>query len=174
MTDLVPHPVFKDAAADIAALGVRVSVKPHPDARQNGVAACRSSDLWRLIPLENASVAANDVALFQLFLTNAWHIKLSDSVAYEATVDPAATDEVCVPMREKSSNLNFNRDFFYGYSPYHINRGRQGAPRHRHPDDLTRLPRDSRIWPLATNILPIPANLLVAFHSLSLAPSAPA
>jgi len=172
MTDLAPHPVFKDAVADIAALGVRVSVKPHPDARPNAVADGRSSELWRLIPLENASVAANAVALFQPFLTNAWHMKAGDSVAYEATVDPAATDEVRAPTFETSSNLSFNQDYFCAYSLDRINPGRQGTPHHRHSDDLARLPRDSRNWPLATNILPIPTNLLVAFHSLSLARSA--
>lgn len=42
---------------------------------------------------------------------------------YESTVYPGVTEEVCVPVLEKVSNLVFNRDFFVGYSPERINPG---------------------------------------------------
>ncbi len=41
----------------------------------------------------------------------------SDIVVYESTVYPGATEEECVPVLEKTSNLKFNQDFFVGYSP---------------------------------------------------------
>jgi len=44
-------------------------------------------------------------------------------VIYESTVYPGATEEVCVPLLEQESGLNFNEDFFAGYSPERINPG---------------------------------------------------
>ena len=44
-------------------------------------------------------------------------------VIYESTVYPGATEEVCVPVLEKSSGLKFNHDFYCGYSPERINPG---------------------------------------------------
>ena len=46
-----------------------------------------------------------------------------DIVVYESTVYPGATEGYCVPILEKYSNLNFNQDFFCGYSPERINPG---------------------------------------------------
>ena len=46
-----------------------------------------------------------------------------DIVIYESTVYPGATEEECVPVLEKYSNLKFNVDFFCGYSPERINPG---------------------------------------------------
>lgn len=44
-------------------------------------------------------------------------------IIYESTVYPGATNEVCVPILEKSSGLTYNTDFFCGYSPERINPG---------------------------------------------------
>ncbi|MCR9249745.1 MAG: nucleotide sugar dehydrogenase [bacterium] len=45
------------------------------------------------------------------------------TVVYESTVFPGCTEEVCVPILEKESDLKFNEDFFCGYSPERINPG---------------------------------------------------
>ena len=50
-------------------------------------------------------------------------LKKDDIVIYESTVYPGATEEECVPVLEKFSNLKFNKDFFCGYSPERINPG---------------------------------------------------
>ena len=50
-------------------------------------------------------------------------IKKGDLIIYESTVYPGCTEEVCVPILERFSNLKFNRDFFCGYSPERINPG---------------------------------------------------
>ncbi|MDO6829060.1 nucleotide sugar dehydrogenase [Poseidonibacter sp. 1_MG-2023] len=50
-------------------------------------------------------------------------LKKDDIVIYESTVYPGATEEDCVPVLEKFSNLKFNIDFFCGYSPERINPG---------------------------------------------------
>lgn len=44
-------------------------------------------------------------------------------VIYESTVYPGATEEICVPILERCSGLEFNKDFFCGYSPERINPG---------------------------------------------------
>ncbi len=50
-------------------------------------------------------------------------LKRGDVVVYESTVYPGCTEEVCVPILEKTSGLVFNRDFHCGYSPERINPG---------------------------------------------------
>lgn len=50
-------------------------------------------------------------------------LKRGDIVIYESTVYPGCTEEVCVPVLEKCSQLQFNLDFFCGYSPERINPG---------------------------------------------------
>jgi UDP-N-acetyl-D-galactosamine dehydrogenase len=50
-------------------------------------------------------------------------IKPGDTVIYESTVYPGATEEDCIPVIERESGLRFNLDFFAGYSPERINPG---------------------------------------------------
>lgn len=50
-------------------------------------------------------------------------IKKGDVVIFESTVYPGATEEDCVPIIEELSGLEFNVDFFAGYSPERINPG---------------------------------------------------
>lgn len=50
-------------------------------------------------------------------------LKSGDIVVYESTVYPGVTEDECVPILEKFSNLKFNKDFFCGYSPERINPG---------------------------------------------------
>ena len=50
-------------------------------------------------------------------------LKKGDLVIYESTVYPGATEEDCVPVLEKFSDLKFNQDFYCGYSPERINPG---------------------------------------------------
>lgn len=57
-------------------------------------------------------------------------LKHGDIVIYESTVFPGATEEVCVPVLERVSGLQFNRDFYCGYSPERIN---PGDKQHRLP-----------------------------------------
>ncbi|MBK0371292.1 nucleotide sugar dehydrogenase [Flavobacterium agrisoli] len=50
-------------------------------------------------------------------------LKKGDIVIYESTVYPGVTEDECVPVLEKISGLQFNVDFFAGYSPERINPG---------------------------------------------------
>ena len=51
------------------------------------------------------------------------YLNEGDIVIYESTVYPGATEEFCIPILESVSNLEFNKNFFVGYSPERINPG---------------------------------------------------
>jgi len=51
------------------------------------------------------------------------HLQKGACVVYESTVYPGATEEVCIPILEAESGLQFQRDFSVGYSPERINPG---------------------------------------------------
>jgi UDP-N-acetyl-D-galactosamine dehydrogenase len=50
-------------------------------------------------------------------------LKKGDIVIYESTVYPGATEDICVPILEAKSGLEYNVDFYAGYSPERINPG---------------------------------------------------
>nr|WP_309502620.1 Vi polysaccharide biosynthesis UDP-N-acetylglucosamine C-6 dehydrogenase TviB [uncultured Roseovarius sp.] len=64
-----------------------------------------------LSPLKGASETVGSV------------LKSGDTVIYESTVYPGATEEFCVPILERVSGLTLNDDFTVGYSPERINPG---------------------------------------------------
>ena len=64
-----------------------------------------------LIPVKKASETIGKV------------IKKGDYVVYESTVYPGCTEEDCIPIIEKFSQLKFPEDFKVGYSPERINPG---------------------------------------------------
>ncbi len=51
------------------------------------------------------------------------HLKKGAVVVFESTVYPGITEEVCLPIIEKSSGLSCPKDFTVGYSPERINPG---------------------------------------------------
>lgn len=69
------------------------------------------NNLPDLAPLLNASRTVGIV------------LKKGDTVIYESTVYPGVTEEECVPVLAKASNLCYNEDFFVGYSPERVNPG---------------------------------------------------
>jgi len=72
-----------------------------------------------LTPLERASATVGQALQARV----AAGATTTAVVIYESTVYPGATEEVCVPILERSSGLQFNRDFVCGYSPERINPG---------------------------------------------------
>lgn len=52
-------------------------------------------------------------------------LKKNDIIIYESTVFPGCTEQICVPILEKKSQLKYNSEFFCGYSPERINPGDQ-------------------------------------------------
>ncbi len=51
------------------------------------------------------------------------YLQKNSVIIYESTVYPGATEEICLPLILRKSNLTLNRDFFLGYSPERINPG---------------------------------------------------
>ena len=51
------------------------------------------------------------------------YLQKNNLVIYESTVYPGCTEEDCVPVLEKASGLQFNKDFYCGYSPERVNPG---------------------------------------------------
>lgn len=51
------------------------------------------------------------------------HMKKGAVVIYESTVFPGATEDICVPILEKTSGFTWKEDFHVGYSPERINPG---------------------------------------------------
>ncbi|WP_298237012.1 nucleotide sugar dehydrogenase [uncultured Algibacter sp.] len=47
----------------------------------------------------------------------------NDIIIYESTVFPGLTEDICVPILEETSGLQFNTHFYVGYSPERINPG---------------------------------------------------
>ncbi len=64
-----------------------------------------------LSPVENASELIGD------------NIKRGAIVVYESTVYPGVTEDICVPIIERRSNLKCGTDWKIGYSPERINPG---------------------------------------------------
>lgn len=62
-------------------------------------------------PLESASATVGKV------------MRPGCTVIYESTVSPGTTEEICVPILARESGLEYNRDFFAGYSPERVNPG---------------------------------------------------
>jgi len=87
---------------DIAGANIFIVTVPTPTDKNNRPV---------LTPLINASKTVGSV------------LKRGDIVIYESTVYPGVTEEDCVPILEKESALQFNIDFFVGYSPERINPG---------------------------------------------------
>ena len=93
---------FSDDEADLAGCNVFIVTVPTP------IDEYKRPDLR---PLESASRTVGRA------------IRPGGVAIYESTVYPGATEEVCVPIVERTSGLRFNVDFYAGYSPERINPG---------------------------------------------------
>lgn len=88
--------------SDLSALNVYIITVPTP---------VDESKIPDLTYLETASSEVSKI------------LKIGDIVIYESTVYPGCTEEICVPILERGSDLVYNKDFYCGYSPERINPG---------------------------------------------------
>ncbi|HEX3024618.1 MAG TPA: nucleotide sugar dehydrogenase [Chitinophagaceae bacterium] len=58
-------------------------------------------------------------------------LETGTTVVFESTVYPGLTEEICIPILEKESNLVWKKDFYVGYSPERINPGDKKRPLHK-------------------------------------------
>ncbi|UUV20798.1 nucleotide sugar dehydrogenase [Paenimyroides aestuarii] len=98
---------FSDCEADLEIADYYIITVPTPVDKNN------TPDLT---PLKKASELVGLV------------LRKGNVVIYESTVYPGVTEEECVPILEKKSGLQFNTDFFAGYSPERVNPGDKERP----------------------------------------------
>ena len=122
---------FTDKAGDLKDAGVFIVTVPTPVDKANRP---------DLTPLIMASETVGKT------------LKTGDVVIYESTVYPGATEEVCVPVLEKFSGLEFNKDFYCGYSPERINPG----------DKERRLPSIKKVVSGSTDFVALAVDQLYA------------
>ena len=91
-----------DDIENISASNVYIVTVPTP------INEFKSPDLK---PLRRASIMLGNI------------LNKGDVVIYESTTYPGCTEEVCVPLLASLSGLEYNKDFFCGYSPERINPG---------------------------------------------------
>ena len=102
-TDLGPAGLkFTSQFRDLAVADFHIVTVPTP------IDASKQPDLG---PLRAASTTLGAI------------LKKKDIVVYESTVYPGVTEEVCIPVLEKTSGLKWKSDFNVGYSPERINPG---------------------------------------------------
>ena len=97
-----PHLTYASSLDDIRDCNVYIVAVPTP---------IDDSNRPDLAPLLGASRTVGKV------------LSKGDTVIFESTVYPGATEEDCVPVLEAESGLTFNEDFTVGYSPERINPG---------------------------------------------------
>ena len=93
---------FSFRPEDLGAADFHIVTVPTP------IDASKTPDLE---PLKRASATIGSV------------LKRGDIVVYESTVYPGVTEDVCIPVLEKTSGLKWKTDFNVGYSPERINPG---------------------------------------------------
>ena len=71
----------------------------------------------------NQDKTPNLTPIIEASKTVARNLTKGSIVVFESTVYPGTTEEICVPILEEYSNLEFERDFKVGYSPERINPG---------------------------------------------------
>lgn len=100
--ELSKHLAFTSEASDLGQVDIYVVCVPTP---------VRKGNIPNLELLERATKMVSE------------HLSPSNIVIYESTVYPGATEEVCVPILENFSNLEWKKEFNVGYSPERINPG---------------------------------------------------
>ena len=93
---------FSSRPEELGAADFHIVTVPTP------IDASKTPDLE---PLKRASATIGSV------------LKRGDIVVYESTVYPGVTEDVCIPVLEKTSGLKWKTDFNVGYSPERINPG---------------------------------------------------
>ena len=93
---------FTDNAEEIAECKVIIITVPTPIDEHN------APDLY---PIKSATHTVGK------------HMSTKSVVVYESTVYPGLTEEICIPILEQESGLQWKSDFHVGYSPERVNPG---------------------------------------------------
>ncbi|MDR0845534.1 MAG: nucleotide sugar dehydrogenase [Tannerella sp.] len=119
-----------DHTLEVDESALRAVLKEKPDDQPGLSCSCRLDDIkecnYYIVTVPTPVDKNNRPDLTPLYKaseTVGKVISKGDTVIYESTVYPGATEEDCIPVIEKTSGLTFNTDFFAGYSPERINPG---------------------------------------------------
>jgi UDP-N-acetyl-D-galactosamine dehydrogenase len=74
-------------------------------------------------PLEEGTTKPDITLLKKATASVGKNMKKDSIVAFESTVWPGTTEEICLPILEKESGMKLEKDFGLGYSPERINPG---------------------------------------------------
>ncbi len=118
---------IKDSVPDLLVVGSRI---PHPGSRiglklTTDYSILKHSNIFIITvptPVDKNN-RADLTPLVKASETVGKAISKGGIVIYESTVYPGCTEEDCLPVVEKHSDLTFNKDFFAGYSPERVNPG---------------------------------------------------
>ena len=117
----------EDRTLEVSAEALRTSQRLTLSADPTDLADCNVFIVTVPTPID-AQKRPDLTALMAASRTVGQAISKGGVVIYESTVYPGATEEDCVPVVANVSGLEFNRDFFAGYSPERAN---PGDPAHR-------------------------------------------
>lgn len=120
----------RDAAGEVEAAEINSSVGLSFTSSKKDLATCNIFIVTVPTPIDS-SKRPDLRALISASEMVGQSLAPGDLVIYESTVYPGATEEICVPVLERVSGLDFNIGFFVGYNPERINPGDTG---HRLPD----------------------------------------
>tara|TARA_S200000501_G_C20863614_1_gene760977 strand:- start:3047 stop:4312 length:1266 start_codon:yes stop_codon:yes gene_type:complete len=111
-----------DNTGELSKRNIKSSIKLSLTSNLNEIKKCNVYIIAVPTPIDNKKNPNLNI-LLNATLKVAKILSKDDIVIYESTVYPGCTEEDCVPIIEKESNLKYNEDFFCGYSPERINPG---------------------------------------------------
>ncbi|MDR0736262.1 MAG: nucleotide sugar dehydrogenase [Zoogloeaceae bacterium] len=111
-----------DPTGEVSAEALRAAGKLTVSADPAGI-ACADIIIVAVPTPVDAAHAPDFSPLVGASATVGRHMKRGSVVVYESTVYPGATEEICVPLLERHSGMQWKRDFHVGYSPERVNPG---------------------------------------------------
>jgi UDP-N-acetyl-D-glucosamine/UDP-N-acetyl-D-galactosamine dehydrogenase len=104
--------------------GVRAEERRALTLTHNGQARAAATFHLVTVPTPVNEVRKPDLTLLhEACVSLAACLKTGDTVVFESTVYPGATEEICLPLLEKHAGLRMGEDVAIGYSPERINPG---------------------------------------------------
>ena len=113
---------FYDSNLDIDLKEIKISKKLILTNNHNDLQNCKVFIITVPTPI-NKKKRPDLSILIEATKLVAKYLKKKDIVIFESTVYPGVTEDICVPVLEKYSNLNYPNEFKCGYSPERINPG---------------------------------------------------
>jgi UDP-N-acetyl-D-galactosamine dehydrogenase len=112
------HDPSRELSDEEMAKGIHASFTSNPEHLRNAE--------FIIVAVPTPVDAAN-IPDFKPLIEASWsvgrYLKSGATVVFESTVYPGATEEICIPVIERASGLQWKQDFFVGYSPERINPG---------------------------------------------------